>query len=83
MRIRLSGSSAAQHCFAADAAGAASGLGAIFTGDSVPPAMPVQTHASSAAESRRWAATPYVNNPLALSEHDMVQCVWQIYAVRF
>ena len=47
---------AAQHCFAADAAGAARGLGAIFGGDFVPPAVPVQTHASGAAESWRWAA---------------------------
>jgi len=53
-------SSAAQHCFAADAAGAASGLGAIFCGRRVPPAVPVQTPASGAAESWRWAAA----NPL-------------------
>ena len=54
---------AAQHCFAADAAGAALGLGAIFGGDSVPPAVPVQTPASGAAESRRWAATTAVPKP--------------------
>ena len=44
---------AAQHCFAADAAGAASGLGAIFCGRGVLPAVPVYTPASGAAES--WA----------------------------
>ena len=48
---------AAQHCFAADAAGAASGLGAIFGGRRVPPAVPVYAPASSAAESWRWAAS--------------------------
>ena len=47
--------SAAQHCFAADAVGAARGLGAIFGGGAVPPAVSAHTPASSAAESRRWA----------------------------
>ena len=47
----------AQHCFAADAAGAAFGLGAIFFGRGVPPAVLVQTPASGAAESWRWAAS--------------------------
>ena len=47
---------AAQHCFAADAAGAAPGLGAILKRGGVPSRVPVQTLASSAAESWRWAA---------------------------
>ena len=56
--------SKAQHCFAADAAGAASGLGAIFAGDLVPSAVPIQTPASGAAESWRSAAS---SNPYRFS----------------
>ena len=54
--IRFCIQKSAQHCFAADAAGAAPGLGAIFVCRAVPPAVPVHTLASGAAESWRWAA---------------------------
>jgi hypothetical protein len=56
---------AAQHCFAADAAGAAPDLGAIFCGRGVLPAVLwCMEDASSAAESWRWAATTVV--PVAI-----------------
>ena len=42
---------------AADAAGAAIDLGAIFSCYRVPPVVPVHTPASSAADAGRWAAT--------------------------
>jgi len=48
--------SAAQHGVAADAAGAAPGLGAIFGDRGVPPAVPVHPPARSAAERWRSAA---------------------------
>ena len=54
----------AQPCVAADAAGAAFGLGAIFAGRAVPPAVPVQTPASGAAERWRSAAS---SNPYRFS----------------
>jgi len=41
---------------AVDAAGAASGLGAIFMRGGVPSAVPVQTPASGATDAVRWAA---------------------------
>jgi hypothetical protein len=42
---------AAQHRRAIDAAGAAPGLGAIFEGGAVPPAVPVSTVASGATDA--------------------------------
>ena len=52
---------------AADAAGAAIDLGAIFSCYRVPPVVPVHTPASSAADAGRWAATTVVPGAIAIT----------------